>query len=128
MEVLDIEAAKPANQQFQSQLEGPLAFYRGVCDANLDNAAKAQADFETFLRLAAERVDRRQGVLEEGGGGVRGGAEVDRVGGAVDRAGLRGLQAAGAGEGAGDRGVDRGAGRVAHERQREGRVVAGDDG
>ena len=49
MEVLDVEAAKPANQQFQSQLAGPLAFYRGVCDANLDNAAKAQADFETFL-------------------------------------------------------------------------------
>lgn len=51
MEVLDTEAAKPANQQFQSQLEGPLAFYRGVCEANVDQAAKASADFETFLRL-----------------------------------------------------------------------------
>src|SRR5450432_3558875 len=51
MEVLDTEAARPANQQFQSQLEGPLAFYRGVCEANVDQADKASADFETFLRL-----------------------------------------------------------------------------
>lgn len=50
MEVLDVEAAKPVNAKAQEQLEGPLAFYRGVCDANLDNAAKAQADFEAFLR------------------------------------------------------------------------------
>jgi hypothetical protein len=32
MEALSTEAARPANQQFQSQLEGPLAFYRGVCE------------------------------------------------------------------------------------------------
>ena len=51
MEVLDTEAAKPAYQQFQSQLEAPMAFYRGVCEANVDQAAKASADFETFLRL-----------------------------------------------------------------------------
>ena len=50
MEVMDTEAAKPGNTQFQAPLEGPLAFYRGVCDANLGNAAKAQADFEAFLR------------------------------------------------------------------------------
>jgi GWxTD domain-containing protein len=50
MEVLDVEAAKPENAKLQQQLEGPLAFYRGVCDANLDNAGKAQSDFETFLR------------------------------------------------------------------------------
>ena len=51
MEVLDTEAARPANQQFQSQLEAPMAFYRGVCEANVDQADKAAADFETFLRL-----------------------------------------------------------------------------
>jgi len=51
MEVLDTEAARPANQQFQPQLEAPMAFYRGVCEANVDQAAKASADFETFLRL-----------------------------------------------------------------------------
>jgi GWxTD domain-containing protein len=50
MEVLDVEAAKPENVKAQEQLAGPLAFYRGVCDANLDNAARAQSDFETFLR------------------------------------------------------------------------------
>ena len=51
MEVLDVEAAKPGNEKAQEQLAGPLAFYRGVCDANLDNAGKAQADFEEFLGL-----------------------------------------------------------------------------
>src|SRR4029077_1946561 len=38
MEVIDTEAAKPANAQYQAPLEGPLAFYRGVCNANLGNA------------------------------------------------------------------------------------------
>ena len=28
-----------------------MAFYRGVCEANVDQADKAAADFETFLRL-----------------------------------------------------------------------------
>ena len=50
MEVIDVEAGKPANTHYQAPLEGPLAFYRGVCDANLGQADKAQADFETFLR------------------------------------------------------------------------------
>ena len=128
MEVLDIEAAKPANQQFQSQLEAPLAFYRGVCEANVDQAAKASADFETFLAAAAERVDRRQGVLEEGGGGVRGGAEVDRVGGAVARcARTRTSRRRRPSKRAGDGGVDRGAGRVADDRRREGRLGGADD-
>ena len=51
IEVLDVEAAKPGNAKAQEQLAGPLAFYRGVCDANLGNTAKAQADFEGFLGL-----------------------------------------------------------------------------
>ena len=49
IEVIDVEAAKPANQQYRAPLEGPLAFYRGVCEANLGNADKAQSDFEAFL-------------------------------------------------------------------------------
>ncbi len=49
MEVIDVEAAKPVNQQYRAPLEGPLAFYRGVCDANLGNASKAQSEFEAFL-------------------------------------------------------------------------------
>ena len=47
---LDTEAAKPANEGFRKQLEGPLAFYRGVCEANLGRADEARANFETFLR------------------------------------------------------------------------------
>ena len=47
---LDTEAAKPANEGFRRQLEGPLAFYRGVCEANLGRADEARANFETFLR------------------------------------------------------------------------------
>jgi GWxTD domain-containing protein len=51
MEVLETEAAKPANDAVREQLEGPLAFYRGVCEANVGQADKASADFETFLRI-----------------------------------------------------------------------------
>jgi GWxTD domain-containing protein len=49
IEVMDVAAAKPENAALRPQLEGPLAFYRGVCDANLGSADKAQADFEAFL-------------------------------------------------------------------------------
>jgi len=51
IEVLDVEAAKPGNEKAQAQLAAPLSFYRGVCDANLGEAAKAQTDFEAFLGL-----------------------------------------------------------------------------
>ena len=51
LEVLDVEAARPANEKVRAQLEGPLAFYRGVCQANLDDASKAQDSFETFLMV-----------------------------------------------------------------------------
>jgi GWxTD domain-containing protein len=49
IEVMDVAAAKPENAGLRPQLEAPLAFYRGVCDANLGQADKAQADFEAFL-------------------------------------------------------------------------------
>ena len=48
---LDAEAAKPANAQLQQQLQGPLAFLRGVCEANLDQPDKARADFAMFLAM-----------------------------------------------------------------------------
>ena len=54
IEVMDVEAAKPANAAMKPQLEAPLAFYRGVCDANLGTADKAQADFEAFLNMKPE--------------------------------------------------------------------------
>jgi GWxTD domain-containing protein len=47
---LDTEVAKPANEGFRKQLEGPLAFYRGVCEANLGQTDEARVNFETFLR------------------------------------------------------------------------------
>ena len=50
IEVIDVEAAKKENASLRPQLEGPLAFYRGVCEANAGNAAKAQASFESYLR------------------------------------------------------------------------------
>jgi GWxTD domain-containing protein len=46
---LETEAAKPGNEQAHRQLEWPLAFYRGVCEANLGESDKAIADFSTFL-------------------------------------------------------------------------------
>jgi GWxTD domain-containing protein len=49
MTALDAEAAKPGNEAFHKQLEGPLAFYRGVCEANLGQADKARASFQVFL-------------------------------------------------------------------------------
>jgi len=50
LEVLATDAAKPENAKYRSQLEAPTAFYRAVCEANVGQADKAQADFETFLR------------------------------------------------------------------------------
>jgi len=47
---VEAEAAKPVNEAYRKQLEGPLAFYRGVCQANLDMAEDARANFEMFLR------------------------------------------------------------------------------
>ncbi len=46
---VETEAAKPENEAYRKQLEGPLAFYRGVCEANLDQPDQAQASFVTFL-------------------------------------------------------------------------------
>ena len=48
---LEAESAKPGYEMARGQLEAPMAFYRGVCEANLGNAEKAQADFETFLAI-----------------------------------------------------------------------------
>ena len=61
IEVMDVEAAKPGNAVLVPQLEGPLAFYRGVCDANLGAADKAQTEFETFLHNKPDAgIDEKQ--------------------------------------------------------------------
>ena len=48
LDQLDAESAKPGNETARQQLVAPIAFYRGVCEANLDQAEKAEADFATF--------------------------------------------------------------------------------
>ena len=50
LDALGVEAAKPENEKYRTQLEAPTAFYRAVCEANVGQADKAQADFEAFLR------------------------------------------------------------------------------
>jgi GWxTD domain-containing protein len=51
MKVLEAEAAKPGNEMAQKQLAAPLAFYRGVCEANLGRTDEARSEFETFLGI-----------------------------------------------------------------------------
>jgi GWxTD domain-containing protein len=48
---LEAESAKPGYETARQQLEAPMAFYRGVCEANLGQTEKATADFEAFLAL-----------------------------------------------------------------------------
>jgi GWxTD domain-containing protein len=48
---LDAEASKPGNEAAKAQLEGPGAFYRAVCEANLGQADMAKADFARFLAV-----------------------------------------------------------------------------
>jgi GWxTD domain-containing protein len=51
LDALDAEAAKPGNEGAKKQLEGPSAFYRAVCDANLGNPEAAKQEFTAFLKL-----------------------------------------------------------------------------
>lgn len=51
MDALDAEAARPGNETYKKQLEGPLAFYRGVCQANLGQADQARASFGAFIAV-----------------------------------------------------------------------------
>jgi GWxTD domain-containing protein len=51
LDALDAEAGKPGNETTKPQLAGPLAFYRGVCNANLGKKAEAVQHFAAFLKL-----------------------------------------------------------------------------
>ena len=51
LDALDAEANKPGQEAVKKQLEAPLAFYRGVCDANLGQSDKALEQFGAFLKL-----------------------------------------------------------------------------
>ncbi len=48
---LQTEAAKPGNEDARAKLEGPIAFYRGVCEANLGQSDQAVESFVTFLDI-----------------------------------------------------------------------------
>ncbi|MFY9550721.1 MAG: GWxTD domain-containing protein [Thermoanaerobaculia bacterium] len=50
LDQLEVESARPGNETARQQLVAPIAFYRGVCEANLEQAEKAEADFATFLQ------------------------------------------------------------------------------
>ena len=50
LDQLDAESAKPGNETAHQQLVAPVAFYRGVCEANLDHVEKAEAAFAIFLQ------------------------------------------------------------------------------
>ena len=45
---LETEASGPGNEAARDRLAAPIAFYRGVCEANLDETAKAEVDFATY--------------------------------------------------------------------------------
>ena len=49
MDALEAEANKPGNEGVKKQLEGPLAFYRGVAAANLGQSDEAVDFFGAFL-------------------------------------------------------------------------------
>ena len=51
MDALEAEAARPGNEAGQKQLAGPLAFYRGICQAELGQKDDAAASFAAFLKL-----------------------------------------------------------------------------
>ena len=56
---LDAESATPGNESVRPQLVAPIAFYRGVCEANLDQAEKAEADFAAYLEVQpGSTIDR----------------------------------------------------------------------
>ncbi len=49
LSLLEAEAGRPGNESAREQLAAPLAFYRGVCQANLGHADPAASEFAVFL-------------------------------------------------------------------------------
>ena len=49
LDQLDAEASKPGNEAAREQVGGPSAFYRGVCEANLDHTDAAVKAFAEFV-------------------------------------------------------------------------------
>ena len=53
---LDVESARPGNETARQQLTAPIAFYRGVCEANLDQTEKAEGDFAIYRRARPDSM------------------------------------------------------------------------
>ncbi len=53
---LEREAAKPGQERAQSELEGPIHFYRGVCEANVGRDEQAVAEFTAFLGVKPDAI------------------------------------------------------------------------
>ena len=51
LSALEAEAGRPGNEAARQQLAAPLAFYRGVCEANLGDVEDARVHFAEFLTL-----------------------------------------------------------------------------
>ena len=51
LSTLQTEAAKPGNEDARAKLDAPIAFYRGVCEANLGQSDQAVESFVTFLDI-----------------------------------------------------------------------------
>ncbi len=51
LSALEAEAGRPGNEAARQQLAAPLAFYRGVCEANLGNVEEARRHFAAFLTI-----------------------------------------------------------------------------
>lgn len=49
--VLDAESARAGSEDARLELEGPIAFYRGVCEANLGQTEEAVDSFSMFLKI-----------------------------------------------------------------------------
>jgi GWxTD domain-containing protein len=50
LDTLEAKASQSGNENARGQLAAPLAFYRGVCEANLGRTDKAVEDFRAFLK------------------------------------------------------------------------------
>lgn len=53
---LEREAAKPGQERAQSELEGPIHFYRAVCEANVGRDEQAVAEFAAFLGIQPDAI------------------------------------------------------------------------
>ncbi len=53
---LEREAGKPGQEGAQGELEGPIHFYRGVCEANVGRDEQAVAEFSAFLETKPDAI------------------------------------------------------------------------